>query len=88
MDAQLIFGEVAPDGTIKRDVRLCAATGRPIEAGDVMVTIPGTGRFYRLKAPIAWHLTDERRAQIEAQLVSHEPPAAVVRPVKTPKTED
>jgi len=57
-DDKLIFGELNEKGGIKTNVYVCAISGQPIEPGDMMVTIPGTRRFYRVKAPLAWRLNE------------------------------
>lgn len=67
MDDKLIFGELNDNGGIKRDVFICAVSGKAIEAGDAMIVVPGTRRFYRVKAPINWNMRDEVRAELEAR---------------------
>lgn len=62
-----IFGELDENGGIKRDVRLCAETGESIVSGDVMIRVPGTRYFYRLKAQLLHKITDDRRAELANQ---------------------
>jgi hypothetical protein len=59
MTEELRFGEVNPDGSIKRDVRVSALSGRRIEKGDPMIRITGTPYFYRLEAQELRLLQDE-----------------------------
>jgi len=66
-DSNLIFGELDERGGIKRNVFVCAVSGQPIEPGDAMITVPGTRRFYRVKATVYWHMRDEVKADLEAQ---------------------
>lgn len=67
MDDKLIFGELDERGAIKRDVFICAVSGKAIEPGDAMIAVPGTRRFYRVKAPIRWHMQAAVRAELEAR---------------------
>lgn len=70
IDLSLRFGELNPDGSIKRDVRICAITGQPVESGDAMVRVVGTNKFYRAKAPLMWPQSQPQYAQAHEQLVA------------------
>jgi hypothetical protein len=54
---------------------LCAITGKPLEAGDPIIAVPGTERFYGVKARALPELTDEKRREIEAALTDPKPVA-------------
>ncbi len=66
-DDKLIFGELDGRGGIKQDVFICAVSGQPIESGDALVTVAGTRRFYRVKAPIYWRLPEDVQAALDAR---------------------
>jgi hypothetical protein len=72
-DNALIFGELNPDGSIKRDVRICAISYKPIEGGDAMLVVPGTRTFYRVKAPFVWPQSAEKFAEQQAEIEANAP---------------
>lgn len=73
-------GELNDDGTIKRDIRICALTGLDTEPGDVMYSVAGTNKFYRVKAGILRIPgATEARQQLEASLKPAPSPAPVAR---------
>jgi hypothetical protein len=91
-DNTLVFGELNPDGSIKRDVRICAISFKPIEGGDGMIVIPGTSRFYRVKAPFMWPQSAaqfaEYQQEIEARLNQSVAAPIVTAPVRKSDTKE
>lgn len=78
-------GDLNEDGSIKRDVRICALTGVDIEPGDAMFSITGTGKFYRVKAGV---LRIPGAAEARQQLEASVKPAPTPTPTKTSKPVD
>lgn len=66
------FGELNPDGSIKRDVQHSILSKRPVQPGDVRVRVQGTPYFYWLQASEKRAFTPQLRADVEA----------VIKPVK------
>ena len=67
------FGELNPDGSIKRDVQHSILSQRPVQAGDVQVRVEGTPYFYWVLAVEKRQLTPEKRAEIEAVIKPSKP---------------
>lgn len=70
IDDKLRFGELNPDGSVKRNVFICAISGQPIEAGDVMIVVPNTNIFYRAKASLNWEQHKEQFAAAHDELAN------------------
>lgn len=70
----MLFG-YETEGKELVDTRVCILTGKPIEAGDAMFTVPGTKYFYRVSASALSEHTEEKRAAILAQVPQEEKPA-------------
>lgn len=79
-DNALIYGELNPDGTIKRDVRICAISYKPIESGDAMLVVPGTRTFYRVKAPFMWPQSADKFAEQQAEIEANAPGTSLKAP--------
>src|SRR5689334_17402426 len=84
IDPFLRFGELNPDGTIKRDVRVCAVTGSVIEPGDAMIKVPDTNRFYRVKAPLLWPQNRDNFEAIRLELEAMVKPAPAISAPEAP----
>lgn len=89
VDQNLRFGDILPNGEITRNVRVCAVTGQPIETGDMMVIVPGTGKFFRAKAPLNWpkNAAKFNEAKIELFAIAQGLAAKAVTPTEAPTEE-
>lgn len=70
------FGELNPDGSIKRDVTHSAISGRETQPGDVRIRVKGTPFFYRILASEKRNFNAEARAEFEKQVVQKAEPVA------------
>jgi hypothetical protein len=82
------FGRFTEKGRLETDVRECAVTGSPTESGDPMVRIQGTPLFYRVRAHIWHHLTDQQVAALEKRIVEAGSAASASRSRITTKEGD
>lgn len=62
------LGKLASDGTPETEPTECAITGQPLFGHMVMQRVTGTRYFYRYLSDYQYLLTDELRAEIEAQI--------------------
>lgn len=84
------YGEYDEDGRIKKDVGVCAITGRNIAPGDPLITVPGSNVFYRVSAVAFRSLGGKQAAleRIEQRVKSPETPAAVTSEPTAPAVKN
>lgn len=63
-----VIGELNADGSFKTEPDVCAITGRPLGGHMSTQRIKDTNYFYVYISDFQFKLTDELRAEIEAQV--------------------